>query len=73
MKKEIVISMIKVVLEKERPRRKEYAIRRSTFNIDEERSMSPKVDEDDTGALINERTLVRGEDTFVVEKRGFSR
>ena len=43
--------MIKVVPEKDvRGDRKESATKRSTFNIDEKRSVSPEVDEDNTKA-----------------------
>ena len=49
MEKEIVISMIKVVPEKERPKKKkEICNQEKTLNINKKRSTLTKVNEDDT-------------------------
>ena len=57
IEKKIVISMIRVVLEKEHSRRNTLQPGKETFNNDKKRQTSLEVDEDDIGALK------RGENT----------
>ena len=66
--------MISVVSEKENHQRRESATRRSIFNIDEEGSTSPKVDEDDIGIQNRgENASWRRDNDCRYEKRIFGR
>ena len=62
-----MIYMIRIVSENECPRKK-----RSTFNINEERLASAKVDKDEIRSE-EKRTPVKGEEAIIVDRRGFDR